>query len=403
MSWSTAGDFKAQLRRLWERGKLLHPLVTDQTAFPLRLALKGPGSAELAGQFETVRSWMADLLAIPHIRIEWRELNHRVLGSQRLPQSVWIDTLDEALALIGKRREAERFAQVVALTRAAQPALLPWLARRPLQAIELAEQWAPLLAVVIWLGHHPRPGIYLRQVDIPGVHSKFIEAHRAVLLELLDLALPPDAIAAGRTGISQFPARYGFLDKPIRIRFRVLDERIKLLPGPARPDVTLDVDSFARLDIPLRRAFITENETNFLAFPPVADAIVVFGAGYGWDALARAAWLARCTMHYWGDIDTHGFAILDQLRNRFGHVTSFLMDRDTLIAHKASWGEEADQVTHDLPRLTEAEGALFDELRDNRIRKGLRLEQERVGFQWLAMALEAVTRNAMKDPGGHAG
>jgi hypothetical protein len=68
---------------------------------------------------------------------------------------------------------------------------------------------------------------------------------------------------------------------------------------------------------PSQRVFITENETNFLAFPEVADAIVVFGAGYGWEALARASWLHRCQLHYWGDIDTHGFAILDQLRGYF--------------------------------------------------------------------------------------
>jgi hypothetical protein len=37
--------------------------------------------------------------------------------------------------------------------------------------------------------------------------------------------------------------------------------------------------------------FITENETDFLAFPKVADSIVVIAAGCGWDALAKAEWL----------------------------------------------------------------------------------------------------------------
>lgn len=398
MRWTTARDLKAQISRRWERGELLRPLVTDQTLFPLRLTLKGPGSAEVTDQFQAVRSWMADLVAVPHVRIEWRDVNHRVLGLQRLPQSIWIDNLDGALALVGRRRDAECFTQLAALTRATLPALIPWLARRPLQAIALAEQWRKLLAVVEWLENQPRPGIYLRQVDIPGVHSKFIEAHRAVLLELLDLALPSEAVVAARNGVSQFAARYGFLDKPSRIRFRVLDERIRLLPGPTRPDVTLDADSFARLDIPLRRVFITENETNFLAFPPVAEAIVVFGAGYGWDALAQAAWLARCTIHYWGDIDTHGFAILDQLRRRFDHVESFLMDRITLTVHKPLWGEELNQAVHDLPRLTNAERALFDDLRDNRIGQGLRLEQERVGFRWVEAALDDLLMRPVQLP-----
>ena len=109
-------------------------------------------------------------------------------------------------------------------TRATTPALLPWLARRPLQAIDLADRWEHLLAVVQWIVCHPRPGIYLRQVDVPGVHSKFIEAHRAVLSELLDLALPPEAIDDRRRSASRgSPRRYGFLDKPARIRLRVLD------------------------------------------------------------------------------------------------------------------------------------------------------------------------------------
>jgi len=387
MIWTTASDLKAQLSRLWERGELLRPLVTGETRLPLRLTLKGPTSSELAERFEAVRGWMAGLVAVPRIRIEWREVNHRVQGAQRLPQSVWVDTLDDALALIGKRGDAARFEALVALTRSKTPMLLEWLGKRPLQAIGLADVWSSLLDVAAWIEAHPLPGIYLRQVDIPGIHSKFIEAHRGVLLELLDLALPPEAIANDRTGVSQFAARYGFLDKPTRIRLRVLDERVRLLPGPARPDVTLDGDSFAKLDVPVRRVFITENETNFLAFPPVAGAIVVFGAGYGWDALARAEWLARCSILYWGDIDTHGFAILDHLRRRFDHTASFLMDRSTLMAHEALWGEEADQVVLDLPRLTEPERALFDELRDNRIRKNLRLEQEMIGFGFFSAAL----------------
>ncbi len=395
MSWTRSADLKAQLRRLWERGELLRELaaVDEDPRFPLRLALKGPTSADLTDQFEAVRTWISTLVAIPRIRIEWREINHRVLGLQRVPRSVWVDKLDDALAVLDKRQDAARFNKLLAHTRSRQPSLLSWLDKRPLQALALAEDWTRLLAVVDWLIRHPRPGIYLRQVDIPDVHSKFIEAHRAVLAEWLDLVLPPEAIERDRTGIGEFAARYGFQDKPARIRFRVLDERLRLIPGRAFPDVTLDADSFAALNLPgapIRRVFITENETNFLAFPCADDSIVIFGAGYGWNALAMATWLTRCSIHYWGDIDTHGYAILDQLRSRFDHVESFLMDRPTLMAHQASWGEEADQTTHDLARLNDAERSLFDDLRDNRIRKCLRLEQERVGFRWVVAALENI-------------
>lgn len=280
---------------------------------------------------------------------------------------------------------------MLSLTRSTNSALLSWLAKRPLQAIELADEWSRLLDVVAWMQQHPRPGIYLRQVDIPGVHSKFIEAHRSVLAELFDLALPTAAIAAEHTGSSQFAPRYGFLDKPTRIRLRVLDARIGLVSGAAFPDVTLDADSFAKLDVAVRRVFITENETNFLAFPPAPEAIVIFGAGYGWYALSAADWLRHCSICYWGDIDTHDFAILDQLRRHFPRAASFLMERSTLMAHQVLWGTEPDQVIHDLPNLTDAERALFDELRDNRIRRNLRLEQEMIGFGFIQAALASLT------------
>ncbi len=394
MSWTTSADLKAQLARLWERGELLRPLVTAEAAFPRRLTLKGPSSTELSDRFEAVRTWSGEIACTPHIRIEWREVRHRIQGRQRLPAEVWVDSLDDACTLLSKRRDAARMVEMVELTRSGVVEVLPWLARRPLQAIDVADQWPRLLAVVRWLRDHPRPGIYLRQVDVPGVDSKFIEKHRDVLSELLDLALAPQLIDIGRAGINQFAGRYGFREKPARIRFRVLDERIALLPGAALPDLALDAESFASLRVPVRRVFITENETNFLAFPPAIDAIVVFGAGYGWDGLTKARWLAGCDLHYWGDIDTHGFAILDQLRSRFEHVASFLMDRDTLMAHEVHWGVEGDQVLHDLPRLTGDERGVFDDLRDNRIRPQLRLEQERVAFQWVADAVRQLVSGA---------
>lgn len=102
--------------------------------------------------------------------------------------------------------------------------------------------------------------------------------------------------------------------------------------GVVAQDLALDAESFARLDPKVARVFITENEINFLAFPPIENSLVIFGAGYGFEMLRKAEWLARCHIHYWGDIDTHGFAILDQLRSQFDHVESLLMDRDTLLA-----------------------------------------------------------------------
>ena len=395
MSWSTAQDLRAQVMRLWERGELLREGLDAATSrFPLRLSLKTPSPDDITRRFDAVRAWVAAISTTPHVRLEWQETRHRVQGSQRLPASAWVDSLGDALAWIGKRAEHARFRALYAQTATRQPALLPWLEKRPLRALELAAEWSRLLDVVSWLQAHPRPGVYLRQVDLPGIHTKFIESQRGVLADLLDLALPAAVIDAIRTGAQQFAARYGFLDKPVLLRLRVLDPALGLLPGAPCPDLALDADSFARLRLDLARVFITENETNFLAFPRVDKAIVIFGAGYGWEALARAQWLQRCPIHYWGDIDTNGFAILAQLRARFAHVESFLMDRATLLAHESLWGREDRPRAADSSRLTPDERSLYEDLRDHRIRPSLRLEQEYIGFGRLEETLKLIHARA---------
>jgi hypothetical protein len=449
VSWTRPAELRAQVERLWERGVLLASLVPEGTVeatsappplFPLRLILKRPTSAELVDRFDEVRDWIAELMRGRHYRVELREVRHRVLGTNTVPAQVWVETREDALALIGKARDAKRFAALVATTRERQPELLPWLARYPLKALGLAEEWPLLLDVVAWVRNRPRPGIYLRQIDLSGVHSKFIESHRAVLAELLDLALPVDAIDPTATGVGGFARRYGFREKPLRVRFRILDPRHALLPGgadkggiagqygvgnrdwksdqsgtagqertaeldgTAGQEVTPDQDfeltaaAFARLELGVTRVFITENEINFLAFPPLPDTMIIFGGGYGFEMLAGAGWLERCVVYYWGDIDTHGFAILDQLRAHLPHAKSFLMDRETLLAHERLWGEEPRPVRRELTRLEPGERELYDELCAGRIRAasgsagsaGLRLEQERVAFGWVEAALERV-------------
>ncbi|MBW6512042.1 MAG: hypothetical protein K0A93_08005 [Desulfuromonadaceae bacterium] len=392
MSWTTPADLKTQVQKLWDRGLLLACVAGGESPFPRRLTLKGPDSRELGERFPEVRDWIAQLSAAagPY-RIAWRSVNHRVLGTNDIPAAIWIDRLADALGLIGKRRAAEQFALLVELTRDKQPELLPWLAKRPLRALELAEDWPRLLEIVAWCLTHPRPAIYLRQIDLPGVHTKLIEGHRGVLTELLDLVLPEHSIDGIHTGIGGFCRRYGFLDKPSRVRFRMLDSHARLLPVAVDQDITLTQAAFAALDPPVAKVFITENEINFLAFPEVPDALVIFGAGYGFDNLAAVHWLHEKEIYYWGDIDTHGFAILNQLRGTFPHAVSFLMDRQTLFAHKTLWGGETQPETATLTRLNAEESILYDQLRQSHWGERVRLEQERISFDLLLDVLHTLT------------
>ena len=420
--WTTPAELRAQVLKLWDKGRLLACMVApvdavadapvgagveavadgDTPLFPLRLNLRTPRSNDLSERFDAVREWSAQLqqgrragsaasTGAGGYRLVLREVRHRIIGQNSLPDEAWVDTLADALQLIGKGREAKAFAALLADTRARQPALLPWLQLNAQRALALADVWPKLLAMVGWMQAHPRPGVYVRQVDLPGIHSKFIEAQRAVLAELLDLALPADAVDARVSGATRFAQRYGFRDKPARVRLRFLDPRHAAWAPGIDQDYTLLQENFACLDPAASRVFITENEVNFLAVPPAADSLVIFGAGYGFDALAQAAWLANRSLHYWGDIDTHGFAILDQLRAHFSHAQSFLMNRETLHAHQPQWTDEPQPTLRDLPRLTDDERRLYDDLRWLRLRDTpVRLEQERIAFGWVERAVAAI-------------
>ena len=126
-------------------------------------------------------------------------------------------------------------------------------------------------------------------------------------------------------------------------------------------------------------------------FHPTPSAIVIFGLGYGLERLARVSWLSERRIHYWGDIDTHGFAILNRLRHHIPTARSLLMDRATLDAHRRLWTQEGrnQRFMGELDRLTNDEWQLFDDLRQNRLGDRVRLEQERVSFGRLKGSLGA--------------
>ncbi len=382
MAWTTPEDVRAQVRRLWDRGRILAARLGGEPLFPYAVRLSRPVTHELSDRFAEARAWIRALgegsksaLGAGY-DVVYAEINHRELGQNRVPEGIVVASADDALALIGKRRQAETFDRLAQATRAACPELLPWIARRPLVLLDHADDWRAILDLVAWFRSHPRPGLYARQIDVPGVHTKLIEKHRKLLAELLDLVLPAEAIRADAVGAAAFERRYGLACKPVLVRFRVLDPRLRL-GGLA--DIATPAEQFAELRLPVRQVFITENEINGLAFPDVEASIVIFGLGYGLERLA-VPWLWDKRVFYWGDLDTHGFAILDKLRGVFPEARSFLMDRQTLLSHRALWGVEPKQHDQPLVRLSPDELALYDDLRFDRLGERVRLEQERIGF-----------------------
>ncbi len=396
--WTTADDLAAEVLRDWNAGRLLRAVVSGQPSSPRALRFRGPTSRELSERFAEVQPRIRALEAGSKAarghgyELVWSEVNHRLLGRQRVPSGAVVSSQDDALALARRAGEAARFRALHAQTTARFPALGPWLLEEPLRALEHAADWDRVLAALDWFRAHPRPGVYLRQIDAEGVHTKFIEERKALFAELLDRVLPPEAVdAAAGTGASAFEARYGLRTKPALVRLRILDRR-HLLAGLS--DLTIPAADLATLRPAVDRVFITENEINGLAFPDAPGGLVIFGLGFGLGRLAQVPWLGEVPVHYWGDLDTHGFAILDRLRATLPQARSFLMDRATLEAHRPLWGQERDNERHLAPlsRLEADEAALYEDLVANRLADRLRLEQERISFGWLQRALAAVDR-----------
>ena len=116
---------------------------------------------------------------------------------------------------------------------------------------------------------------------------------------------------------------------------------------------------------------------NMLTFPLKRDSIVLWGHGFGVDILKNVEWLRSKKIFYWGDLDTHGFLILSELRKHFQLVESFLMDRETFDAFFENDKGVETNVVGDL-YLTSKEKEMFEYLKAC----NFRLEQEKIPFEY---------------------
>ena len=398
--WATAADLKVQLLRYWDRGEILRCQLRDEALFPLKLRLRRPTSRELAADFDEARVWINHISNLEGYDIRWKEIRHPIHGRNSLPQAAYVPDESAALKLIGKSKQATTFRKLGDTTLQSFPELKPWLIKRPLAMLQHAGHWQQILQVLSYFQQHPNSGLYLRQLDVAGVDTKFIEQHRGLLTQLLDCILPETAVNSTAVGVKGFNRRYGLKDEPALIRFRLLDAQ-QLLNGMS--DISVPADQFAELDPPASTIFIPENKINGLAFPQIPDALVIFGLGYGVERLKECGWLRNRNIVYWGDIDTHGFRILNLLRKAFPQASSLLMDKHTLMEHRSLWVQEKPNQRSmiELPRLMKEEQQIYDDLRYDRIAEAIRLEQERIPYRWVKKSLDRYTSDRRQPIGGN--
>lgn len=362
----------AKVRRRWEDGSLLRAYCADEPFPRIEVPLRGPGAADIGDDLTAVRAWITKLDNArrddAHYALEWAEVGGRHIGRNRIPKRAVLTRYEQAWALLGVRAQVERFREVLALSERDEPLRL-WALAHPHRALDLYDEWPRLLAAYRWLDTHRGSGRYLREISAPGVDTKFAERHRAVLASLLDV---PNSATGFVVGL-------GLRPKPELVRLRA---PIGAIPGVCVGELAVRVDDLAAFPVSPDTVVICENEITYLSVPVPESGMVIWGKGFDVYRLGRLPWLAACDIDYWGDLDTHGFAILDRLRAWYPQARSLLMDRDTLLEHRDRWGTEAKPTSAQLIRLTEDEREVYEDLVTDRYATRLRLEQERIDWQW---------------------
>ncbi|WP_110180807.1 Wadjet anti-phage system protein JetD domain-containing protein [Nocardioides solisilvae] len=346
--------------------------------FPLGTDSKSVLEAEWQDTYQPLRRTWADW-ARKHPATTLHTEPKRVYSTtQDLPVGLTITTIDAAARLAGEDwpTRLERATHRLTTLRQRHPDLV-----NPSKVLRAVDRYTEtdfglLLTVADWFSRNDATGLTPRQVPIPGVHAKWLKSHRSLLLTL-----------TGRDTLGLLP------EHPPRIHFTYLDPDHRAAGGRVHDSATVD-DAFGPA-YPPQVVVISENKDTAIHFPPIPGGIAVEGDGFGGKTAAAFPWLTSAPhLYYWGDIDAHGYEILNGWRADGVPVTSILMDPDTYETYEP-FGTNTDKnnqplrpgVPKALPCLTPDERAVYERVLDAAHTGHRRIEQERIP---LAVAHAAV-------------
>ena len=313
--------------------------------------------------------------------VQYELVRTKFLGNQDVPKAIYFETEKDFLRFLGKEAEVATYKLNISSIITAFPLLTDWVIKNPKKVLAYAEEWTSLLKVCRYFQQHKAPNCYIRELPIE-VHTKFVENHKPILQELLNILLS-DTLKADET---LFERRFHLKDKEPQLRFRLLDTEIASTYFSGVDDLAIPLSHFNRLVLPIQKVWIVENKTTLyttLALPFMPQAMAIFGSGYGVTALKEAQWLQRCQLFYWGDLDVQGFEILSQFRGYFPHTQSFLMNKET-FKQFFEGGTGTPSTVQTALLLTPEEQALYEQ-----IKKGnFRLEQEKIPHYWVLQNLQ---------------
>ena len=375
---------KAQVVTRWTRN---HPgWLVGKGEWPVEVVLGMPTEKDVADDPTGVLDWSTrwrtlEPSLLPATMV-WETRQYPRLGAQRWPSRLVFSTPEAVARHVGQLARWKRATARAARTLERFPALAGTNALAG-RFDELADyedaDFQVLIDLLAWLEANPRSGLYLRQLPIEGLHTKWLETRTSVVAPLMRALRPSDSAE------QDLHALCGLRRPAHRVRMRLLDR--SLLPS-APADLEVPVHELARLCISPCAIVIVENQETGLALPEFEGTVAFMKLGHSVSVLAQIPWLQGVPAVYWGDIDTHGMAILNQARKALPQLRSVLMDQETLLAHRILCGTEPTPYgAGGLDALTSGEAALYEALRTDVHGRRLRLEQERLVFDEAILAL----------------
>lgn len=377
----TAAEIKTKAQRKYP--DYLRRIITDEPFEPVVIICDKKPSATLAQyekELEDIRSLSQEVKGYGYT-IEWKKVNSKALGMQDFPDKVMFETPEDYERFLYKTNEVKCFRNNISNILADFPALREWIEKYPMKVVDNGDKWCDLLKVVTYFAENPHPNLYIRELPIE-VHTKFIERNKSIIRELLDVIIAPYI----SNGEKDFEKRFHLKCVEPTVRMRVLDKAVASKCFNGVDDVSVPVSSFCNLRLPVGKVFVVENQINFLTFPRIVDAIVIWGKGYAVSAIKESEMLKSSALYYWGDLDAQGFEILSQFRGYFPQTQSLLMDKNTFKIYFENDSGTPSNVHADL-NLTEEEMALYEYIKSN----NYRLEQEKIPQSFVVKSITKKT------------
>jgi len=309
--------------------------------------------------------------------ITYKDRKTKALGTQSFPTNIFFESAIDLEKYLKVEKDVEQFKIDADKIINTFSELKNWLEKNPKKVISNSNNWSDLLKVCNYFKTNPKPNLFLRELPIK-LHTKFIENNFGILKELLDIIIEPFA----NKDFTKFEKRFNLKYSLPIIRFKILDEKISENYFSGLTDISIPINEFNNLKLPINKVIIVENKTNLhtiaLTLPKLKSTIVIFGSGFKLENLKEATWLKRVEIKYWGDLDVQGFEILSQMRTYFSNTKSFLMDEKTFHKFFEHDLGTVSKVTKKL-NLTVEENKLYQLLKQN----NWRLEQEKIPLSYV--------------------